>query len=230
MNDAQKRNQRHQSKDMVTRPNLPPDLALEIALSQKLGLTRIAGIDEAGRGALAGPVVAAAVILPLHDAGVLFALDRVTDSKLLSAKEREGLFPLICSRAMAYSIGFVSAEIIDASGIMAATRQAMVEAVAQLMPAAEALLIDGRMRLPALSLPQQDIIRGDQRSLSVAAASILAKVSRDRYMLDLDARYPGYGFARHKGYGTVEHRQALDRLGACPEHRLSFAPLRATLL
>lgn len=215
---------------MVRQPVSSPDLTIENELSLKWSVVRIAGLDEAGRGSLAGPVVAGAVILPLTEPRLLDDLKKVNDSKLLTTKIREQLFPLICERAIAYGVGLVPPAVIDEIGILPATRQAMIEAVAHLSPDAEALLIDGRIRLAGLNLPQQDLIRGDQRSLSVAAASILAKVSRDRYMIELDRLFPGYGFARHKGYGTVEHRQALDRLGACPEHRLSFAPLRAKLL
>lgn len=214
----------------VTPSSSPPDLAFENELSKSWRVSFIAGIDEAGRGALAGPVVAAAVILPLNDFHLFDDLQGVTDSKLLTASARERHFPRICQRAITYGIGFVSAAVIDSIGILPATRQAMAIAIHQLSPKAQALLIDGRIRLAQVNLPQQDIVRGDQRSLSVAAASILAKVSRDQYMIELDECFPDYGFSAHKGYGTVEHRQVLNRLGPCPEHRRSFAPLRVTLL
>ena len=202
-----------------------PDLRLEQALAAECGAGCVAGIDEAGRGALAGPVFAAAVALPLDDPLLMDALAGVRDSKLLSAAARERLFPLICARALAYGIGQASAATIDRFGILPATRLAMADAARTLSPAAAALLIDGPIRLAAVPLPQRAVIRGDQQSVSIAAASILAKVSRDRTMIALDERFPGYGFAQHKGYGTAAHRLALAALGPCPEHRLTFAPL-----
>ena len=215
----------------MSRPAAPvvPDLLLEQELAAASGASRVAGVDEAGRGALAGPVFAAAVVLPLGDRLLLNFLDGVRDSKLLSPAARERYFPLICKQALCYGIGYATAEEIDRVGILPATRRAMADAVRNLNPAAEALLIDGPLRLGPVSLPQRAIIRGDQRSLSIAAASVLAKVSRDRYMIALGERYPAYGFARHKGYGTAEHRAALGRLGPHPEHRRSFAPLRIGL-
>jgi ribonuclease HII len=207
-----------------------PDLYFEKSLADSYQVACIAGVDEAGRGALAGPVFAAAVILPINKTGLEDLLVGVTDSKLLKPATRARLFAVIAGTAVAYAVGYSSAETIDTIGILPATRQAMIAAVDQLQPAAEALLIDGRIRLTAVNLPQLDIIRGDQRSLSVAAASIMAKVSRDHAMMTLDERYPAYGFARHKGYGTAAHIRMLERLGPCPEHRLSFAPLRRTLI
>ena len=199
-----------------------PDLRLEQALAAKCGAGCVAGIDEDGRGALAAPVFAAAVALPLDDPLLMTALTGVRDSKLLSAAARERLFPLICERALAYGIGQASAATIDRFGILPATRLAMINAARALSPAATALLIDGPIRLAAVALPQRAVIRGDQQSVSIAAASILAKVSRDRALIALDERYPGYGFAQHKGYGTAAHRRALAALGPCPEHRLTF--------
>lgn len=211
---------------MPRRADLPlPDLLLEHELAAEMGVRLIAGVDEAGRGALAGPVFAAAVILPLNDVTLVESLCEVRDCKLLSPKQREHLFPLIRDRALAFGIGQTPAAEIDAHGILPATYRAMLDAITQLSPSAQALLIDGPIRL-ATPLPQRAVIRGDQRSLSIAAASILAKVSRDRYMVELDERLPGYGFARHKGYGTAEHRLALSRLGPCAEHRFTFAPIR----
>lgn len=201
-----------------------PDLLLERGLAAEHRVVRVAGIDEAGRGALAGPVFAAAVVLPLDDMS-LKPLTGVRDSKLLTPAARERLFPLICERALCFGVGYATAESIDRLGILPATRQAMADAIAGLSPMAEALLIDGPIRLDAIALPQRPIIRGDQRSLCIAAASVLAKVSRDRYMVALGERFPDYGFVRHKGYGTAEHRRALERLGPCAEHRRTFSPV-----
>jgi ribonuclease HII len=207
--------------------NLPGlDLALEQELAAAVGATHIAGVDEAGRGALAGPVFAAAVVLPLDDPTLPEALGGVRDSKLLSAAARERLFPLICRRAAAIGIGYASSAVIDSQGILPATRLAVAEALRALVPAAEAALVDGPLRLAPAALPQRPVVHGDRYSLSIAAASILAKVSRDRYMAALGERLPDYGFGRHKGYGTVEHLRALGILGPCVEHRRSFAPLR----
>ena len=190
----------------------------------------VAGLDEAGRGALAGPVTAAAVILPLDAPAHINSLHEVNDSKQLSAKTREALFARITQHALAYGIGTVAAAVIDEIGIIPATKQAMVTAVSQLTPPAQFLLIDGRIRLKTLSTPQQAIIRGDSKSLSIAAASILAKVTRDRLLIELDETYPRYGFARHKGYGTAQHLAALEKYGPCPLHRHSFAPIKRPLL
>ncbi len=204
-------------------------------MAAKYGVVWVAGVDEAGRGALAGPVYAAAVIIPLRampstsSDNYVERLHGVRDSKLLTAAARDQLFDLITSYVPAYGIGQASAEWIDQHGIISATRQAIAQAISQLEPAAEAVLVDGPLRLAATNLPQRPVVRGDQQSLSIAAASILAKVSRDRYMTDLSERYPDYGFDRHKGYGTAEHLAALGRLGPCPEHRRSFSPLRASL-
>lgn len=183
----------------------------------------MAGVDEAGRGALAGPVAAAAVILPPETAleGIWA---QVRDSKLLSSQERERLAQAIQAAALDWSVGMASAQEIDRMGIAAATRLAMQRAVEGLSQRPDYLLVDW-MQLPGVNIPQERFVKGDQRIVSIAAASILAKVHRDRWMVALDARYPGYGFARHKGYGTPEHREALARLGPCPEHRHSFAPI-----
>jgi ribonuclease HII len=207
-----------------------PDLALETAVFLQQHLLYIAGLDEAGRGALAGPVVAAAVILPLDDASLLDALEGVNDSKQLSAARREFLFKRITQHALAFGVGQETAAVIDEIGIMPATKRAMQQAVDQLRPKAEFLLIDGRIRLQNNPLPQQAVVRGDGKSLSIAAASILAKVTRDRLMVQADARYPRYGFARHKGYGTAAHMVALATHGPCPLHRHSFAPMKRPLL
>jgi ribonuclease HII len=205
-----------------------PDLALERALAAETGIQRVAGIDEAGRGALAGPVFAAAVLLPA-EGSVLKLLEGVRDSKLLTPATREQLSPIICGCAISFAVGSASAATIDQYGILAATRQAIADALNQLSPAAQAALVDGPLRLAPANMRQLPVVRGDLRSLSIAAASILAKVSRDRYMVALAERYPDYGFDRHKGYGTAEHRAMLGRFGPCPEHRRSFAPLRIEL-
>jgi ribonuclease HII len=203
-----------------------PGLRLEHRL-QSLGYRLIAGIDEAGRGAWAGPVVAAAVILPLDCPGLVALLKGVNDSKKLTARQREKVGPNIEDLALATGVGEASAEAIDRLGIVPATRLAMQRAVAKLNPSPEALLIDAVDLTALVPLPQHALFYGDAVSLSIAAASILAKLSRDRQMTALEAHYPGYGFARHKGYGTAVHQAALARLGASDIHRHSFAPVKA---
>ena len=185
------------------------------------GVTRIAGVDEAGRGPLAGPVVVAAVVLP---AGCWF--DGLNDSKQVTPATRERLAAEILACAIAYSIQVVPVETIDEINILQATHHGMRAALCALSPAPDIALIDG-LPLPRCPLPQQHVISGDARSASIAAASILAKTHRDRLLCALDAAYPGYGFARHKGYPTPEHLDALRRLGPCPVHRRSFAPVHA---
>jgi ribonuclease HII len=205
-----------------------PGLSLEhqfLALGHRL----IAGIDEAGRGAWAGPVVAAAVILPLDCPDLLTLLKGVNDSKKLSARQREQAGPRIEGLAVSAGVGVTSAADIDRLGIVPATRLAMQRAVAQLTPAPDALLVDAVNLTALVPLPQRALFYGDSISLSIAAASILAKLSRDRLMTVLEGHYPGYGFARHKGYGTSAHRAALERLGVCEVHRQSFAPVKARL-
>ena len=187
------------------------------ARAWRSGVGRVAGIDEAGRGPLAGPVVAAAVIL---------APDRrvasLADSKLLTPERREELFLVIHERALAVGVSAVDHETIDRVNILEATRRAMAGALAALSVVPE-LVITDYVALPALPCPQRNLVAGDRRCASVAAASIVAKVTRDRLMLEADRRFPEYGFARHKGYATVEHLAALDRHGPCPIHRRSFA-------
>lgn len=185
----------------------------------------MAGLDEAGRGTWAGPVVAAAVVLPGQDHALLAHLEGVRDSKQLTPTHRERLLAPILARALGWGVGVVPAPIIDRLGIVEATRLAMGQALEGLDPPAEVLLID-HLSLPAVALPQQSLAHGDALVLSIAAASIVAKVYRDRLMQECDRCFPGYGFARHKGYGTPQHRAALGALGPCPLHRLSFAPLR----
>lgn len=189
------------------------------------GFGHVAGLDEAGRGAWAGPVVAGAVILPLDRADLAQALAGVTDSKQLTPAVREALLPRILDVAVAVGTGYATHAEIDAHGIVAATRRAMQRAFAALALTPDALLTDF-MRLPEIELPCVALVRGDQQSLSIAAASIVAKVTRDRIMRDLDARFPQYGFGAHKGYGTNRHRQALARYGPSEIHRMTFAPLR----
>ncbi|MFA5374878.1 MAG: ribonuclease HII [Dehalococcoidia bacterium] len=213
---------------MKTKPrsaNYTPSFAEEQALVER-GCRLIAGIDEVGRGPLAGPVMAAAVILPL-DLDTEW-LHLVNDSKQLTAEKREELFPLICESAIAFGIGEVSAEVIDKHGIARATKMAMKAAIANLEIKPDALLIDF-VRLPEINLPQRCIIKGDCKSISIACASIVAKVTRDRLMVEMDKEYPGYGFAGHKGYATKEHLKSIERLGACPIHRMCFSPFRLEL-
>jgi ribonuclease HII len=189
----------------------------------RAGHVLVAGIDEAGRGAWAGPVVAAAVILNLPEAA---SLREVNDSKRLSPRQRDRLYQIIIDQCIAYGIGQGSAAEIDALGILPATRLAMQRAVAALSPQPDALIIDA-VQLPQIDKPQSVFNFADSISLSVAAASILAKVTRDRLLIDLDTHYPAYQFARHKGYGTRIHRAALQSIGPCAIHRRSFKPISA---
>jgi ribonuclease HII len=207
-----------------------PDLRLELGVRAEFSVSYVAGLDEAGRGAIAGPVVAAAVILPLDRPELRQQLAQVNDSKQLTSTRREATFDLIVAYALTSGVGRSSAAEIDQMGIMAANRLAMRRAIAQLDPVPQFLLLDGRMRLPAVVLPQRAIVRGDTLSLSIAAASILAKVSRDREMIALDEQYPLYGFRYHKGYCTRAHEAALQVHGPCPRHRHTFAPIRQPLL
>jgi ribonuclease HII len=186
------------------------------------GFLRVAGVDEVGRGALAGPVVAGAVIL--HPAGPRAWLKGIRDSKQLSAEQRENFFDPITTKAMAWGVGMVDAAGIDAIGIVPATRMAMRLAIESLGAAPDALLIDF-LTLSEFDLPQEGIVKGDEICFSIACASIVAKVTRDRLMCALDDDYPGYGFAEHKGYATEEHLFCLRRLGPCRIHRRSFRPV-----
>jgi len=187
----------------------------------------VAGLDEAGRGPLAGPVVAACVVLPLPDLSIPAALRGLTDSKRLSPTRREAFVGILRSMpGVSIGVGWASAADIDRINILQATRRAMARAVAAVHPAPDFVLVDG-LPVDELPIPSRAIIRGDSASLSIAAASVVAKVVRDHRMAALDFRYPGYGFARHKGYGTAAHMDALRRLGPCPLHRRSFAPVAA---
>lgn len=183
------------------------------------GVQLIAGIDEVGRGPIAGPVVAAAVILPED-----FYLPGLTDSKKLSEKKRESFFELITDQAIAVGLGIVSPTEIDLMNIHQASLEAMKRAVHDLLIQPEHLLIDA-MKLPEVDYEQTSIIKGDAKSISIAAASVVAKVTRDRMMKDIACDYPGYGFEKHMGYGTKEHLEALKTLGSTPYHRKSFAPV-----
>jgi len=196
------------------------------------GFSCIAGLDEVGRGPLAGPVVAAAVVLPRG-----FSHDGIKDSKLLIAKQRETLAPVIRSQAESWGIGVVEVEEIDRINILEASLLAMAKAFAALRPRPDYLLIDGNQPIPvqwlkssnqpSAATPQQKtIVKGDRLCLSIAAASILAKVARDAMMIDLDRLFPDYGFAGHKGYGSAAHLEALRRFGPSPVHRRSFKPVR----
>ena len=181
------------------------------------GFSLICGVDEAGRGPLAGPVCAAAVILPPD-----LELEGLNDSKKLSEKRREALYPLICEQALAYGIAFASEQEIDELNILQATFLAMRRAVGQLGQKPDLALVDGNREPDFGDIPVRTIIKGDSRSANIAAASILAKVTRDRFMLEQDAAYPQYGCAVHKGYGTQTHYAALHEFGPCPLHRRSF--------
>ena len=180
------------------------------------GFSAVCGIDEAGRGPLAGPVCAAAVILP-PDCDI----PGLNDSKKLSEKKREALFPVIQEKALAFGIGWATAEEIDRVNILQATFLAMARAVEALPAPADYALVDGN-RMPPLPIPGETIVKGDATSASIAAASILAKVSRDRLLRRLDEAHPEYGFAKHKGYGTKAHYEAIRKYGLLPEHRRGF--------
>jgi ribonuclease HII len=199
-----------------------PEVILERFERQALaeGFRVVAGVDEAGRGPLAGPVVAAAVVFRPNE-----YLDGVRDSKQLSPRRRDELFPMICERAAGVGLGIVSEKVIDRINILRATQQAMRRAVASLDVEPDLVLVDG-MRIPRLNTLQKAIPGGDRISVSIAAASIIAKVTRDRIMLEQDGIYPQYGFASHKGYGTKRHFAALAGYGPCKIHRFSFRPVR----
>ena len=185
-------------------------------LCSEEGYKVICGVDEAGRGPLAGPVCAAAVILPDH-----LEIPGLTDSKKLTDKKRRELFPVIQEKAVAYGIGLASESEIDEINILQATFLAMRTAVENLDVKPDIALIDGNGK-PGLDIEERTVIKGDAKSVSIAAASILAKVTRDRYMLEADAKYPEYQFAKHKGYGTKLHYEMIAEHGICPEHRRSF--------
>ncbi len=191
--------------------------------ARKGGYIRIAGIDEAGRGPLAGPVVSAAVVLPES-----FDIDGVDDSKKLTPKKRTELFPRIQDAALAVGLGIVDAQTIDQINILQATLHSMALAVEDLSISPDYLLVDGIFEISS-PLPQKILTKGDSRSFSIAAASIIAKVTRDRLMVDYDALYPLYGFAQHKGYPTRAHKKAVRKFGCSPIHRKSFRGVKETL-
>jgi ribonuclease HII len=209
-------------------PRATPDqFQFESALWQQ-GLVRVAGVDEAGRGPLAGPVVAAAVVLPCAwlATGLPPELHGLNDSKQLTEARREEFFAVLTRLPeIQFAVATVDAAIIDRINILQATHRAMNEALAQLTPVPEHALVDGNP-VKSLRWPQTAIVKGDARSYSIAAASVLAKVTRDRQATDWDRQWPEYGFADHKGYGTPQHLAALRQHGPCPLHRRSFAPLK----
>ncbi len=191
-------------------------------------LSHIAGVDEAGRGPLAGPVVAAAVVLPPHwrETGVDERLRDLNDSKQLTEAQRENFFAILTAHPeIRFAVAVVDAATIDRINILQATHRAMNEALAQLQPPPQHILVDGRP-VKTMRFPQTALVKGDAKSYSIAAASVLAKVTRDRMLLEFHAQFPNYGFAEHKGYGTPQHLAAIAKFGACPIHRRSFAPIR----
>ena len=189
--------------------------------ARNMGFARIAGTDEAGRGPLAGPVVSAAVILP-----PAFSDSRITDSKKLTPKKRELIYDLISARADGIGIGIVESEEIDRINILRASLKSMHLAVTELFPQPDYLLIDGKFTIPFCNMPQEAVIRGDSLSISIAAASIIAKVTRDRIMDRYHEIWPRYCFHVHKGYPTKAHRDAVAAFGPCPIHRVSFRGVR----
>lgn len=193
-----------------------PDFSLENSLYEK-GFELVCGVDEAGRGPLAGPVCAAAVILPRG-----YVIDGLDDSKKLSEKKREKLYDVITENAVSYCVAFGSVEEIEKFNILQATFMAMTRAVNGLKIRPDFVLVDGNRKPPEILLPCDTVIKGDSKSYSVAAASVLAKVTRDRLLYDYDREYPQYGFAKHKGYGTKAHYEAIAQYGITPVHRPSF--------
>ena len=198
-----------------------PDFELETRLHRS-GYLAVAGLDEVGRGTLAGPVAAGAVILPKKPRRKVFKL--VRDSKQMSAPQRDEAYDLIVKSARSCAVGWADASEIDRYGIVPSVRLAMRRALGRLDERAQHLLIDA-LALPSTNLPQTSIVRGDSKSLSIAAASVIAKVERDRFMIDLAESYPGYGFESHKGYGTQQHLEAIRELGPSPAHRMTFRPV-----
>jgi ribonuclease HII len=211
----------------MARATLIDRFEFERALWQK-NVTRVAGVDEAGRGPLAGPVVAAAAILPSQwaETGLPRELEGLNDSKQLTEVQREKFFAFITTCGeIEFAVAEVDAAQIDELNILQATHRAMNDALAKLNPQPQHALVDGRP-VRTMRVTQTAIVQGDARSYSIAAASVLAKVTRDRLMLEFHAQFPEYGFAAHKGYGTVRHLAAIEKFGACLIHRKSFAPLK----
>lgn len=212
---------------MAKECSIPRRFRYEHVLVQQ-GLARIAGVDEAGRGPLAGPVFAAAVVFPTEWIlkGLPKPLKKINDSKMLSHEQREELYAEITSRSeICFAVAQVDSEMIDRINILQATHRAMNLALAQLTAVPDHVLVDG-LRVKSITLPSTPIVKGDAKSYSIGAASILAKVSRDRLMTHFDKEFPGYNFAEHKGYGTPDHLAALKALGPCSIHRKTFAPMR----
>nr|MBN1230191.1 ribonuclease HII [Anaerolineae bacterium] len=206
-----------------------PGLKYEQEMMGK-GLAPVAGLDEAGRGAWAGPLTAAAVILPLERPGLLDTLKDVKDSKLCTPRQRDQLFDIIQEVAQAFAVGIAGPREVEELNVVGATRLAMRRALEQLNTPPLSLLIDGRrLVLRRVDLPQTSLRGGEHESLSIAAAGILAKVTRDRIMLEMDRQYPEYKFAAHKGYGTAQHREALREFGPCEIHRFTFEPVMRRL-
>jgi ribonuclease HII len=202
-----------------------PDLHFERLLRND-GAELVAGLDEVGRGAWAGPVVAAAVVLPLDLPNLADRLEGVRDSKMMTAPQREHWAEVIRRVSLAVALGSATPLEVDTAGLIEATRRAMQRALARLPLTPDHLLID-HIALPSSRLPQTPLTHGDMIALSIAASSVIAKVARDSLMGHMSHAYPGYGFEEHVGYGTLRHRQAIARLGACPIHRRSYAPLRS---
>ncbi len=200
-----------------------PDLTFERALWEQ-GLRWIAGVDEAGRGAIAGPVAAGAVVLPWMVPDLYEQLEGVRDSKVMTPRERERWALVIKDSAVAWGVGFASKDEIDQMGIVPATRLAATRALDKLTCSIEHVLID-YISLPGVEIPQTPLVKGDGRSLSIAAASILAKTTRDALLIEMEEEFPGYHFVSNKGYGTKEHMGAIDKLGPCKQHRRSFSPI-----
>lgn len=200
-----------------------PDLTHEQQLWQQ-GFIHIAGVDEAGRGALAGPVAAGAVILPSDQPDLMEQLSGVRDSKVMTAANRKKWAGVIKSAAVSWAVGMVESDEIDQIGILPATCLAAARALDSLGVIPDHILVD-YLTLPDVQSPQTPLVKGDARSLSIAAAAILAKTTRDAVMVELDQQYPGYGFAQNKGYGTRRHRQRLRDQGICPQHRKTFEPV-----
>lgn len=188
------------------------------------GLRFVSGVDEAGRGPLAGPVVAAAVILSEET-----IIEEVNDSKKLTPKKRETLFDKIKTQALSYGIGIVDNDTIDKINILQATFLAMKQALTQLKIKPDIILVDGNHKIPDVQIPQEAVVSGDAKSQSIACASILAKVTRDRIMDEYAKQYPQYLFEKHKGYGTKTHIEAIKKFGACPIHRKTFAPINSLI-
>jgi len=201
-----------------------PDLQFEEALWAQ-GLRLVAGVDEAGRGALLGPVAAAAVVLPSDQVDLFYRLEGVRDSKEMTPQERDHWAIEIKATALAWAVGFASAAEIDQIGIAPATRLAAGRALGQFTMEVEHILID-YITLPEVAKPQTPLVKGDARSLTIAAASVLAKTGRDAILVAMDTEFPGYGLAQNKGYATKAHRDAIATLGPCQQHRYTFSPIR----